>query len=100
MSAAAVGGTADGDGKAARRQPRIQLYRPPAASKKHVATETTGGSGSGRSSSVAPPRGTKKSKAAANSSESVAVTKDWSGVKTFSEILRAKQQQRRKLPDQ
>ena len=60
----------------------------------------TGGSGSGRSSPVAPPRGTKQSKAAANSSETAAVTKDWSGVKTLSEILRAKQQQRRKLRDQ
>ena len=102
-AAAAVGGTADGDGKAARRQPRIQLYRPPAASKKHVTTESTGGSGSGRSSLVAPPRGTKQSKAAANSGETVAaVTKDWSGVKTLSEILHAKQQpqQRRKLRDQ
>ena len=101
MSAtAAAGGAADGGGKAARRQPWIQLYRPPAASRKHVTTEATGGSGSGRSSPVAPPRGTKQSKAAANSSETAAVTKDWSGVKTLSEILRAKQQQRRKLRDQ
>ena len=101
LSAATVGGTADGDGKAARRQPRIQLYRPPAAAKKHVTTEATGGNGSGRSSTVAPPRGTKQSKAAANSSETVAaVTKDWFGVKTLSEILHAKQQQRRKLRDQ
>ena len=102
-TAAAVGGAADGGVKAARRQPRIQLYRPPAASKKHVTTESTGGSGSGRSSLVAPPRGTKQSKAAANSGETVAaVTKDWSGVKTLSEILHAKQQpqQRRKLRDQ
>ena len=99
MSATATAsGAADGVGKAARRQPWIQLYRPPAASRKHV----TGGSGSGRSSPVAPPRGTKQSKAAANSSETVAaVTKDWSGVKTLSEILQAKQQQqRRKLRDQ
>ena len=94
---AAAGGAADGGGKAARRQPWIQLYRPPAASRKHV----TGGSGSGRSSPVAPPRGTKQSKAAANSSETAAaVTKDWSGVKTLSEIVHAKQQQRLKLRDQ
>ena len=101
MSAATVGGAVDGGGKTARRQPRIQLYRPPAVSKKHVTTESTDGSGSGRSSPVAPPRGTKQSKADANSSETAAaVTKDWSGVKTLSEILRAKQQQRRKLRDQ
>ena len=100
-TAAAVVDVADGSGKAARRQPRIQLYRPPAAAKKHVTTEATGGNGSGRSSTVAPPRGTKQSKAAANSSETVAaVTKDWFGVKTLSEILYAKQQQRRKLRDQ
>ena len=98
---ASLGGAADGDGKAARRQPRIQLYRSPAASKKHVTTEATGGSGSGSNSPVAPPRGIKQSQAVANSGEAVAaVTKDWSGVKTLSEILRAKQQQRRKLRDQ
>ena len=97
LSAATVGGTADGDGKAARRQPRIQLYRPPAASKKHVTMETAGDSG--RNSPVSPPRGSKQSKAAANSSETAAaVTKDWSGVKTFSEILRTKQQQQRRKP--
>ena len=71
-AAAAVGDVADGSGKAVRRQPRIQLYRPPAAAKKHVTTETTGDSGSGRSSPMAPPRGTKQSKAAAISSETVA----------------------------
>ena len=51
---------ADGGGKAARRQPRIQLYRPPAAAKKHVTMETAGDSGS--NSSVAPPRGIKQSR--------------------------------------